>query len=115
MPEEITQEQREEMEAAQFLEGLTTTTSSELTTTLTDDQIIEKNNKLIEMCNNFIVDRIESQDPWVKVSEVTSAKDTAFKQNQLLKGKATDNINLNVNELREKNPDELLALLKMYS
>ena len=72
----------------------------------------QDNEDLIKAAHTLIVERIKKKDWTLRLSELVTAKDTAFKQNQLLKGEATDNININLKELPNKTPDELLALLE---
>jgi len=76
------------------------------------DYMIEKNNKLIDLCNDLLEERISNGDMTLKMSEIVSAKDTAFRQNQLLKNQATENININIKEIQGKDEDELLELLE---
>jgi len=76
------------------------------------DYMIEKNNKLIDLCNDLLEERISNGDMTLKMSEIVSAKDTAFRQNQLLKNQATENININIKDIQGKNEDELLELLE---
>ena len=76
-----------------------------------DNYEIEKNNEIITNCNDLLLERIKYKDPSLKLSDITSAKAEAFKQNQLLKNRATENVNININELQNKTPSELYDLL----
>lgn len=104
-------------EAEDFLESLTTPqTSFSLEETIDpSERILQENNTLIDECNDLILERVRNQDASLRLSEVITAKDTAFKQNQLIQNKATENININVKELHNKTPDELLEMLEQLS
>ncbi len=117
-PEEL--EELEEKEAEEYLHSLSKITPASPTEKpiinnglLKDDMddIMSNNFDLIEGCNKLLRDRIMNDDASLTLKDLISAKDTAFKQNQLIMGRATENVNVNINELQEKSPAELLEML----
>ena len=70
-----------------------------------------KNQEIIEACDEVILERISAWDPSVKISEINATRAEAFKQNQLIKGGATENVNFNMKMISEMSPDQLFDLL----
>lgn len=101
----------QEQEAQAYLDQFSTNEDTDIITLDRSEIIKRENNIIIKHANDLILERIKGKDWSLKLSEVIAAKDTSFKQNQLIEGKATENININVKELEDKSPDELLALL----
>lgn len=75
------------------------------------DWVLNENYAIIEGCNKILKNRILSDDTSLTLKDLISAKDTAFKQNQLIMWRATENININIKELEDKSPEELLDML----
>lgn len=69
---------------------------------------------IIDEGRNTILHRIKN-DPTVKVSEINGVISEAFKQNQLIRGGATDNVQLNMKVLQDSSPDELFNLLQQLN
>jgi len=59
------------------------------------ENIIEKNNLLVSVADSELARRIMSgEGPVVRTSDLVSLRDSAFKQNQLLNGRATELIGI---------------------
>lgn len=76
------------------------------------DEMIKANNEIIKQANKLILEKFRDQKESLRVSEISAVKDVSFKQNQLLTGWATDNINLKVSTLSEKTVEELQEMLE---
>lgn len=103
-----------QMQEEEYMKTLTTpATSLSISEPLTEDEFtIQQNERIIKAADELLLDRMENRDGSLRLGEVIQAKDSAFKNNQLLKNKATENININVNELQSKTPAELLEMLE---
>ena len=71
----------------------------------------KQNQEIIEACDTLIMKRISGWDPSVRISEVNATRAEAFKQNQLIKGGATENVSFNIKMIQEMSPDQLFDLL----
>ncbi len=104
-----------EEEAKEFLLSLEEVPEKTIITALTPELTQEENDTIIRECNKLLLERITLKDGTIRASELIWAKDTAFKHNQLLKGQATENIQINLKELPNKTPEELLELYDSIS
>ena len=110
------QELIHEREAQEYLDSLQTeltpirTETSLHIWTSKEEFTIKQNERIIKAADVMLLDRLENQDGSLKLSEVIGAKDSAFRTNSLIQGKATENLNINIKELSSKTPDALLEL-----
>ncbi len=75
-------------------------------------ELIQQNNDIIKQANQLILDKFLNQKESLRISEISTVKDVSFRQNQLLTGWATDNINLNIADLSSKTAEELQEMLE---
>lgn len=54
--------------------------------------LIDRNNSLLSMADRRLQSMIENWEENIRASELVAVRESAFKQNQLLQGKPTDNI-----------------------
>ena len=58
------------------------------------DAAISENNRIMLACNDLLLERLENHDSSLRMSDILAAKSEAFKQNQLLKNKSTENVSI---------------------
>lgn len=81
----------EEEKALQYLNSLKWPETS-LTKTDDDETIIRRNIKLINAADRILIDRLEAEDASLRVQDIISIKDWAFRHNQILKNWDEDNV-----------------------
>tara|TARA_R110000850_G_scaffold218562_1_gene344143 strand:+ start:96 stop:356 length:261 start_codon:yes stop_codon:yes gene_type:complete len=69
--------------------------------------LIDSNNNLQSLADSLLSEMITNKDDKVTPASLVSLRESTFKQNQLLTGKPTDN--LQVNDLKDVTTAELLA------
>lgn len=78
-----------EEEAQQYLQNLSKTEDSlsiwEFSSE--EERTLKQNKNIIKHADTLLIDRIKSQDWSLRLTDVISAKDSAFKQNRLIEGK----------------------------
>lgn len=57
-------------------------------------ELVDRNNRLQSLADKMIEDKIITGDEVIKISELVSLRQSTFTQNQLLTGKATENVNI---------------------
>lgn len=57
-------------------------------------ELVDRNNRLQSLADKMIEDKITTGDEVIKISELVSLRQSTFTQNQLLTGKATENVNI---------------------
>lgn len=55
-------------------------------------ELIDRNNYLQSLADAMITMKLQSGEESIKLSELVSLRDSTFKQNQLVQGKATENV-----------------------
>jgi hypothetical protein len=55
-------------------------------------ELIDRNNNLQSLADAMIASKLKSGEESIKLSELVSLRDSTFKQNQLVQGKATENV-----------------------
>ncbi len=56
--------------------------------------LVTRNNNLQSLADVLIQKMIESEDESITIAQLTSLRESTFKQNQLITGKATENLNI---------------------
>lgn len=82
---------REEEEAELFLQSLEQNQNPTTTSLYTDEDyeedMIKKNQSIIDFANEILIDRLSNGDGSLQVKDLVSLKMESFKQNQILKGR----------------------------
>ena len=76
------QELQEFFEQQQQSAQLTTPETSSLTWTSNEEDQLKRNNKIMQLADQTILERLEYWDGSLRVQDIISAKSEAFKQNQ---------------------------------
>ena len=70
--------------------------------------LIDTNNNLQSSADDLIAELIKNKDEKITLGQLTSLRESTFKQNQLLTGEPTDNVQ--VNDYKNLTTAELLAM-----
>jgi hypothetical protein len=70
--------------------------------------LVTRNNNLQSSADALIAEMIASKDESITIAQLTSLRESTFKQNQLISGKPTDRID--IGNLKELTTSELLAM-----
>lgn len=57
-------------------------------------KLIDTNNNLQSLADKLIADKLLKNEDTIRISELVTLRESTFKQNQLLQGKATVNVNV---------------------
>lgn len=57
-------------------------------------ELVDRNNRLQSLADKMIENKIIKWEEIIKISELVSLRQSTFTQNQLLTGKATENVNI---------------------
>ena len=81
-----------EEEAKKYLESLTTQSDSISKWDLDDREeiMVKDNNSIIDWANVILKERLFCKDRSLRVQDIISAKNDAFRQNQIILGKGED-------------------------
>lgn len=55
-------------------------------------ELIDRNNELISLADKRLQELLKNPDERLKATDLVSVRESGFKQNQLIQGKATENI-----------------------
>ena len=69
---------KDDQEAQDFINSLTTPQ----TTSLTSETLLQDNEEIIKHANDILIERLKHKDGSLRVQDIVSAKESAFKQNQ---------------------------------
>lgn len=64
-------------------------------------KLIDTNNNLQSLADKLIADKLLKNEDTIRISELVTLRESTFKQNQLLQGKATVNVNVLWDVLKE--------------
>ena len=57
-------------------------------------ELVDRNNRLQSLADKMIEEKLVNWEETIKVSELVSLRQSTFTQNQLITGKATENVNI---------------------
>lgn len=78
----MAQELLNEQQAEEFMQSLQTPSTPETTSSLSEDYTLRQNEKIIKFADQRLLERLEYADGSLRITDIVSAKDAAFKQNQ---------------------------------